>query len=252
MILSTVAAAIQYAPKLLDPQANLNTALQMTFEAAAKGAKLIVLPELAMSGYVLENKREAAMCAQQRDGYQTMALQEIAARYNCYIALGYVELDEGVFYNSAALIGPQGCVGNTRKRNLYGSDFMWAKAADDQVSPVISTPFGRVGLMVCRDVTNKQRNTYAFKNENYSFYRKGSVDHVCLLTNWAHDYGFPDASWVGLAEQLGANVVVSNRCGVERDMMFKGGSAIIDKTLHVWTHGSTFNEACVVGGALLV
>lgn len=246
-----IVAAVQFEPKILDPFANLKTAQQMTFEAAGKGASLVVLPELCTSGYVLENKREAADCAQTKDGFQTEAFLPIAQRFNTHIVFGYVELHEGKLYNSAAIIGPQGLVGNCRKHNLWGSDNLWAESAED-LHPVVVTRAGRTGVLICRDVMNNYRDTYKFYKSESRFYRKGSADTIALLTNWGSDYGYPDSSWVELSEETGANVVVSNRVGKERDLNFKGGSCIIDRSKKVWTHGSSFTEAAVVGGCVIL
>ena len=72
-----------------------------------------------------------------------------------------------------------------------------------------------------------------------------------MLTNWGGDYGYPDSSWVELAEEIDANIIVSNRVGKERDMKFKGGSCIIDRDRRIWTNGSSFTEAAVVGGVVV-
>jgi hypothetical protein len=45
---------------------------------------------------------------------------------------------------------------------------------------------------------------------------------------------------------------VSNRVGKERDLSFKGGSCVVDRNKKVWTHGSSFTEAAVVGGAVIL
>jgi len=55
-----------------------------------------------------------------------------------------------------------------------------------------------------------------------------------------------------LAEETSANVVVSNRVGAERDLKFKGGSAVIDRNRKVYTNGSSFTEAAVVGGLVIL
>lgn len=248
---SPIVAAVQFKPKILDVEANLKIAQQMAFEAAGKGASLIVLPELCTSGYVLENKREAADCAQTKDGFQTEAFLPIAQRFNAHVVFGYVEVFEGKLYNSAAVIGPHGLEANCRKHNLWGSDNLWAEAAED-LHPVITSRAGRTGVLICRDVMNNYRDSYKFYKSESRFYRKGSVDTVALLTNWGSDYGYPDSSWVELAEETGANVVVSNRVGKERDLNFKGGSCIIDRSKKVWTHGSSFTEAAVVGGCVIL
>lgn len=251
MLNECVVAAVQFEPKLLDVHANLAVAKQLTFEAAGKGARVIVLPELSMSGYVIRSKQEAASVCQERNGYQTEAFIPLAKKFNCHIVFGYVELCEGKFYNSAAIVGPTGLLGNSQKHNHWGSDALWAEAADT-LTPVVVTPIGRLGALVCRDVMNNYRESYKFYKSEQRFYKKGSVDTIALLTNWGADYGYPDNTWVELAEETGSNVIVSNRIGKERDMAYKGGSCVIDRNLKIYTHGSSFNEAAVVGGVVLL
>lgn len=246
-----VVAAIQYEPKLFDVRGNLSTALQLTFEAAAKGAKLIVLPELCIGGYVLHSPREAMQVAQTRGGYQTQAFCEITRQFNCHVVFGYTELLEGKLYNSAAVVGPHGLAGNAQKHNLFGSDNLWAQPSEAP-NPVIITPAGRLGILICRDVGNKYRESYAFYKAGQKFYNVGDVDTIALLTNWGAAYGYPDSAWVELVEETRANLVVSNRVGQERDMKYKGGSCIIDRDRRIWTNGSSFTEAAVVGGVVVL
>lgn len=246
-----IVAAVQYNPKILDVHCNLQVGQQLAFEAAAKGAAVVVLPELCISGYVLRDKKEAASCAQTAYGYQTQAFMPIAKKYNTHIAFGFVEIKEDKLYNSSAIVGPDGRVTTCQKHNLWGSDFLWAEAADS-LTPVVITRAGRLGSLICRDAMNSYRDTYKFYQNNQRFYKKGSVDTIALLTNWGDAYGYPDSSWVELSEETDANIIVSNRVGKERDMVYKGGSCIIDRNKKVWTHGSSFNEPAVVGGYIML
>jgi predicted amidohydrolase len=246
-----IVAAVQFAPKILDVQHNLAVGQQLAFEAAAKGANIVVLPELCTSGYVLNNVREASSCAQNRDGYQTQAFIPIARRFGCHIIFGYPEFYDGKLYNSAAIVGPGGLVGNSQKHNLWGSDNLWAQPSE-QLHPVINTKAGRLGVLICRDVSNNYRESYKFYKKEQKFYHPGSVDTIALLTNWGSAYGYPDSSWVDLTEETRANVIVSNRVGKERDMKFKGGSCVIDRNRRIWTNGSSFTESAVVGGMVLL
>ena len=246
-----IVAAVQFEPKLHDVHSNLAVAQQLAFEAAGKGAAVVVLPELCTSGHVMRGPREASDCAQTRDGYQTQAFLPIASRFNCHIVFGYPELREGKLYNSAAIVGPHGLVGNCQKHNLWGSDNLWAQPSES-LHPIVLTRAGRLGALICRDTMNKYRESYAFYKPDQKFYNVGSVDTIALLTNWGEKYGYPDNSWVELAESVKCNVIVSNRVGKERDLKFKGGSAIIDKERRIWTHGSSFTESAVVGGVVLL
>jgi predicted amidohydrolase len=244
-----IVAAVQFEPILLDVYQNLQQAKQYTFEAAAKGSSIIVLPELCISGHVLRSPREAIDCAQEKNGYQTIALSEISKKYNCHIVFGYVELCEGKLFNSAAIVGPNGLECNIQKHNLWGSDNLWATPSD-QLHQVCITRAGRLGALICRDALNTYRASYQFSDPKKRFYRRGSLDILALLTNWGDSYGYPDSSWVELSEEINCNVIVSNRIGKERDMNFKGGSCIIDRNRKVWTNGSSFTEPAIVGGII--
>lgn len=246
-----VVAAIQFEPSILAVEKNLSIARQMTYEAAAKGAKVIVLPELCTSGYVLRSVAEASSCAQHKNGYQTIAMHESISQFDVTVVFGYPEISEGKLYNSAAVVSSRrGLVGNIRKHNLFGSDNLWAQPSDD-LHNVVITPECRLGVLICRDAMNKYRESYRFSSNDVKFYSRGSVDTIALLTNWGTGYGYPDSSWVELVEQTGSNVIVSNRVGKERDMKFKGGSCVIDRQRRVWTNGSSFTEAAVVGGVII-
>lgn len=247
---TAVVAAIQFAPALLDVHKNLATALQLCFEAAGKGARVIVLPELCIGGYVLREPREAMEVAQDRRGYQTEAFTAISQRFNCHIVFGYTELCEGKLYNSAAVVGPCGLEANAQKHNLWGSDNMWAQPSE-ALAPIVITPAGRLGVLICRDASNRYRESYQFYQQGQRFYKRGSVDTIALLTNWGGDYGYPDSSWVELVEETRANLIVSNRVGRERDLTFKGGSCCVDRDRRIYTFGSSFTDAAVVGGIVV-
>lgn len=248
---TAIVAAVQFDPKLLQVEQNLATAQQLTFEAAAKGASVIVLPELCTGGYALTSKREAIEVAQTKDGYQTQAFAPIAQRFGCHIVFGYVELCENGLYNSAAVVGPRGLEGNFQKHNLWGSDNMWAQPSE-QTHGMVITHAGRLGVLVCKDLKNNYRESYYAYNPRHKFYRKGDVDTIALVTNWGSAYAYPDSGWVDLVEETRANLIVSNRIGEERDVKFKGGSAIIDRDRKIYTNGSSFTNEAVVGGVVIL
>lgn len=244
-------AAVQFEPKLLHVEQNIAVAQQLVFEAAAKGASVIVLPELCTGGYAFGSKREALEAAQTKDGYQTQAFLPIAQRFGCHVVFGYVELCENGLYNSAAVVGPCGLEGNFQKHNLWGSDNMWAQPSEQGPQRVL-TRAGRLGVLVCKDLKNNYRESYYAYNPRHKFYRKGDVDTIALLTNWGSAYAYPDSGWVDLVEETRANLIVSNRIGEEGDVKFKGGSAVIDRERRIYTNGSSFTTEAVVGGVVIL
>lgn len=246
---TTVVAAIQYRPKLHDPIRNVAVAQQLAFEAANKGARVVVLPELCMSGNKIMSVGEATDSAQSRDGYQTSAMHVVSQKTGTIIVFGYIELRGGLFYNSAAVVGPAGLLANAQKHNLTGTDNMWAQPSIAE-HPVVLTPAGMLGVLICRDVMNTDRRSRRGSTDAL-YYSRGSVDTIALLTNWGGpEYAYPDSAWVDLSEEVNANVIVSNRVGKEGDLTFKGGSCIITKTREIYTHGSSFTHAAIVGGTI--
>lgn len=250
-MLSSIVASVQFKPKPGDVDQNINVAKQMCFEAAAKGAKLIVLPEMCTTGNEFKNRRDATLCAQDKRGYQTQAFQPIAQKFKCDIVFGYPEFSDGELYNSAAVVGPEGIVTNVRKHNLWGNDNFWAQPSD-QLPPVALTAAGRLGVLISRDISNRFRESYTFYRPNQKFYQKGSVDTLAVLSNWDTEFGYPDTRWIDLSESTRANVVVSNKIGTESNLKFRGGSCIIDRNKKIWTNGSSFEDSAVVGGIIVL
>lgn len=242
-------SCVQFNPKLLDVENNLKVAYALTYEAARKGSRIIVLPELSFSGFSLQNKNEATQCSQDMHGYQTILFEELTRKFNCWIVFGYVEFYNGQLFNSAAILGPRGLVGNVRKHNLWGSDVLWATASEESFR-THTTPYGRLGVLICRDAKNNYRESYKYYDVGSRYYRKGDVDIIALPTNCRCDV-FPNVEWVELAEQTSTNVLVSNRVGKENNMIFHGGSCIIDKNLQVLSQEQTqLQDNIIVGGEI--
>lgn len=241
-----VAAAVQFAPRQGDVAANLNRARHLVNDAALAGAQLIVLPELCLAGTAFPSIREASMTSQRAEGPQTVAMAEIAIQTGTYVVFGYVEAANGAFYNSAMLIGPDGSLQNFRKHNLWGDDFFWATHVSEP-RPVAVTPHGRIGVLIGQDLHNVSRKSLG---TGEPFYPYGTVDIVCAPVSWNTQYEFPDSAWVGLAEELGCDVVVANRCGGPEES-FRAGSCVIDRNMRVSVMGGSRSGPCIVGGELM-
>jgi predicted amidohydrolase len=118
----------------------------MVDEAAARGAKLIVLPEATVPGYVLgttpvpaEQLRAAAS-----------ALAAIARRFGATIVYGSAKHAGGHTVNAAIVIDADGNEkGFAAKQFLWHFDRRWFTAGET-LEP-IDTAAGRLGLLVCAD-----------------------------------------------------------------------------------------------------
>ena len=79
-------ACIQMEPKIGDKKANVAHSLDKIAEAAGKGARLIVLPELCNSGYVFASRHEAFTLAEPvPNGPTSEAWLEAARRHGAVI-----------------------------------------------------------------------------------------------------------------------------------------------------------------------
>src|ERR1700737_1720118 len=144
-------AAAQYEPHIGDVEHNRDEAVRWATRAAEGGAQLIVLPELASSGYVFNDEAEAARTAESAgDGPIVQALQSVCERHSCYVVVGLNERSGKQRYNSAVLVGPEGTLGAYRKLHLFHDEKSWFEPGDEL--PVIDTPIGRIGFVICFDL----------------------------------------------------------------------------------------------------
>ena len=212
-------AAIQYEPALGEKERNVTDLLRLTEEAAQHGARLIVHPEMASTGYCWLSREEIAPFVETLPGPTTDRFSHLAARYDCYIATSLPEVDPAtnVYYNSLALIGPAGLLGVYRKVHSYISEPRWARDGDLGF-PVWDTPLGRLGGVICQDAS--------FFEATRLLALRG-VDVLLFPTNWL-DEKCPNNWWMARAFENACYFIAADRYGLERGVQFSGGSCIID------------------------
>ena len=212
-------AAIQFDPALGEKENNIANLLRLTEEAAQHGATLIVHPELATTGYCWISREEIAPFVEPIPGPTTERFQQLAARYTCYIATSFPEVDPDtdVYYNSMVLIGPEGLIGSYRKIHSYISEPRWARDGDLGF-PVWETPLGRLAGIICMDADY-------FEAARIPALR--GADVLLFPTNWLEEK-CPSNRWMARAYENGVYFIAANRCGLERGVQFSGGSCVLD------------------------
>ncbi len=144
-------AVAQYAPVVGDLEANRAAAVRWARRAAGEDVDLLVLPELASSGYVFQSEPEAAATAEDaRDGALVVALTEVCVDAGMYCVVGLNERDGTLRHNSAVVVGPQGHVATYRKLHLFNDEKSWFEPGGEL--PVVDLPFGRLGMVICFDL----------------------------------------------------------------------------------------------------
>jgi predicted amidohydrolase len=132
-----------------DVAANLTRIETIVKAAAAEGAKLIVLPETATSGYFIADRLSAL--AEPVDGPTARALGALARSCRIHLAVGAPIADHGSFFDAQLLFGPDGgLLAQYRKAHLFAAERQWFKAGDTPV--VVETELGRIGMTVCYDL----------------------------------------------------------------------------------------------------
>ncbi|MDP4074591.1 nitrilase family protein [Acidovorax sp. A1169] len=213
-------------PRIGRKDENLARSVALAERAAAGGAALVVLPELANTGYMFESRAEAfALAEPVPNGPSTQAWIEVARRCNTLIVAGIAERDGERLYNAAVVIGPGGWLGTYRKLHLWGDEHLFFEAGDKGL-PLFHTPWGRLGVVICYD---------GWFPEVYRLLAMQGADVVAMPTNWVPMPGQPPGSpamantlAMASAHSNALNIVCANRTGTERGQPFIGQSLIVD------------------------
>lgn len=218
-------ASIQMAPRIGRKADNLARSVTMIEEAAAQGAAIAVLPELANTGYVFESRQEAFSLAESiPDGESARAWLDAARRCNIHVVAGMAERVGERLFNAALIAGPRGYIGTYRKLHLWGDEHLFFESGDLGL-PVFHTEIGRLGAIICYD---------GWFPEVYRLLAMQGADIVCMPTNWVPMPGQPDgqpamanALAMANAHSNGLNVICADRVGAERGQPFIGQSLIV-------------------------
>jgi N-carbamoylputrescine amidase len=219
-------AVAQYAPRVGEVEWNRAEAVRQATAAAERGAQLIVLPELASSGYVFTSTDEAAATSEPVDGPFTAALQGVCARFACVVVAGFNEHAQTVRHNSAVVIGPAGPLGVYRKLHLFNDEQTWFGPGEGLI--VTDTPAGQVGVVICYDLR--------FPEAARALALAGA-EIIAVPTNWVASFkrtvwdnrGYCQGDYLAMATagQNGVAIACADRVGVEREVRFIGASIIV-------------------------
>jgi predicted amidohydrolase len=189
--------------------------------AISGGARLVVFPECALSGYCHESRDEAfeGSIDLSSDHPSISAIVEDCRAANVYVIVGLLERAGSKIYNTAICLGPNGIVSRYRKLHL---PFL---GVDRYVDPgdlpleVFEVDGLRVGMHICYDG--------GFPELARSMTIQGA-DLITLPTCWppaADIY----ANHVPIARALENQVymLASGRAGGERGYTFIGHSSIV-------------------------
>lgn len=217
------------------PDQNLETARAAIAEAKARGANIVVLPELWSTAYDLEH---AAADASALDAGMFAAIAS-AARENQIAVIGsLMELLNGKVYNTATFIDASGArVGAYRKLHLVPmlDEDKYLAGGDD--AQVFSAEFGKFALGVCYDLRFP---------ELWRHYALGGARIAFLPAEWPQPR---IAHWRTLLPARAIEnqifIIGCNRVGTSKDQTFGGHSMIVNPWGEILVEGDE-REALLV------
>jgi predicted amidohydrolase len=186
-------------------------------QAAERGARLLITPELSLTGYVLGP--QAAALAEPADGPAARQVRRIAARHGVAVVYGHPERDGAAVHNTAGLVGPDGTLlAAYRKTHLYGDQERAAFTPGTQQVVQADLDGLRIGLLICYDVEFP---------ETVRAHALAGTDLLAVPTALMRPYEFvPRVLVPARAYENGLHLAYANRCGPEGDLDFAGLSCL--------------------------
>jgi predicted amidohydrolase len=215
-------AVAQMKPTLGNVEKNIEIMKERILTAINEGRELIVFPELALSGYLLE-EMVFDVCVNVPE-----ELIELSKKIS--ILFGGVEKGkDNYIYNSAFYLEDGEVKHIHRKVYLptYGMFFEARYFKSGDRFRAFDTKFGRIGILICEDAWHQ--------SSSYILSQDGADYIFCLMNNPAR--GFEDEGhyaskeWKAIgyltSSMTGSYFIMANRVGCEDGVIFGGESQIV-------------------------
>ncbi|MFZ1321282.1 MAG: nitrilase-related carbon-nitrogen hydrolase [Ignavibacteria bacterium] len=235
------AGYLQFKPKFGDVDFNIKKIKSLI---GKNKFDLLVLPELANSGYLFSDKKELAELSEKiPNGNFCKALQEICSKNKCYIVSGICERSGKRFYNSSILVYPDGKIVTYRKIHLFNTEKKWFTPGDIplRANEIVlkSSEKVKVGMMICFDwIFPETARTLALQGVQILCHPSNLVMQYCqraMFTRALENHIF---------------TITANRIGKDikndGEISFTGQSVIVSPKGEYIHTGSKNKEECVI------
>jgi len=222
--MSTVRAAACQLQIDLERPTSVEEIRGLVAAAAGRGSRLVVLPELALSGYVFRSAQELSERAEPHDGRTVDLVARLSAEHDCVLVAGFPEAEGVVLHNSAVIADRGAVLGIYRKVHLWDQEKRFFTPGDEPPL-VVDTSIGRVGVMICYDAEFPEWVRMA---------AQAGADLLAVPVNWpllprpAGQDAVEVAKIRAAAAAYRIPIVVADRCGAERGVDWVGGSLVAD------------------------
>ncbi|GAA5960396.1 hypothetical protein JCM21900_003539 [Sporobolomyces salmonicolor] len=197
-------ACVQLDPVFKDPTASREKADRLIASLEVGTLDLLVLPEMAFSGYCFTSREDVTPCIEVPSTGATFAwASRTALKLGCYVQVGLPTVSSSssstsgpLYSNSTILVSPFGALVSVYSKHfLYETDFAWATpgpafiALDLPFPP--SSPFHsdrgrafRLAPAICMDLNPKDFVAPFEAFEFASFAKQEEVDIVACSMSW--------------------------------------------------------------------
>jgi N-carbamoylputrescine amidase len=243
-------AAIQFSPSD-DVQDNITRVAGFIREAAAKGADVVLPPELFCGHYFCKTQEEEhfARAEEWTDHPAVLQLSELAAELGVVIPVSIYEKDGPLYFNSVVMIDADGTpLGVYRKSHIPdgpGYQEKYYFRPGDTGFRTWSTLKGRIGVGICWD------QWFPEAARAMALMGADALLYPTAIGAEPQDAGLDTAArWRrGMQGHAVANVipvVAANRFGDEQGQVFYGTSFITDETGEIVTELGRKEEGILV------
>lgn len=207
-------------PAAGDTAAALQRLAQAARDAAAQGARWLVTPEMALTGYLIDPAQLAAL-AEPADGPLAQAVATLARQYGLGIVAGWPERHPhgGRPYNAVQAIGPDG-----RRLAVHRKVHLFGAADAERFTPggAVAAPFewqGQcIGLLICYDAEQPAAVR--------ALARQGARLILAPTANMLPYDDAPRLTVPRLAGEHGVAIAYANACGAEGGTRYGGLSTL--------------------------
>jgi len=192
-----------------------------------RDADLLVLPELANSGYNFESPEHALASAEPLESGRFISfLQDKCREFDLNIVAGFNEKEGDLLFNSSALVSSAGVIGHYRKMHLFMNEKDIFQPGNLGF-PVFQLGNIKIGMLICFD--------WIFP-EAWRIMALQGADIVCHPSNLVLP-GLAQSAIPINALMNRLYIITANRIGTERNLTFTGRSIIADPKGKVLAEG---------------
>lgn len=196
---------------------NLDLLEAKAAEAAEQGARLLIAPEMFLTGYNIGERAWAL--AEPANGPAAGRATEIARRHGLALLYGFPEFRDGAVYNAVLWVDPEGHRRVYRKAHLFGPDERRLFSPGQEHPPLIRFEGLKIGLLICYDVEFP---------EAVRALAVAGAELIAVPTALMQPYGFvADALVPTRAYENGVYLAYVNRAGAEGDLTYVGRSCLV-------------------------